>query len=109
MPYIVRNALGAIIGVSIDPSEDTVEYLPWGHPEVAAFVDREKASGQIDIAATDFNMARVTEDLIELLIRKELIEFSELPEQAQRKLLARKSMRTSLPPDFAFFDDKEKP
>jgi hypothetical protein len=106
MPYIVRNAQGTIIGASIDPSEESIEYLPWGHPEVAAFVDRKKEGGGLDIAETDFSMARVTEDLIELLISKNIITLSELPEPAQKKLLARKTMRVSQPFDFDLFGDK---
>lgn len=93
MPYIIRNAQGSIIGVSIEPTEDTIEYLPGAHPEVTAFQDRERERGGDELSATDFSMARVTEDLVELLVNKKIIELSELPEQAQRKLRLRKSLR----------------
>ncbi len=52
-------------------------------------------------------MSRVTEDLIDLLISKKVIDFSELPEQAQRKLLFRKSLRVSPSPESGLFGDKE--
>ncbi|TAN58311.1 MAG: hypothetical protein EPN26_01685 [Rhodospirillales bacterium] len=107
MPYIIRNGQGNIIGVTVEPTEDTLEYLPGGHPEVVAFEAKEKDSGSSGIAATDFNMSRVTEDLIDLLISKKVINFSELPEQAQRKLLFRKSLRVSTLPEVGLSGDKE--
>jgi hypothetical protein len=94
MPYVIRNSQGLIIGASIEPTEDSIEYLPWGHHEVVAFAEREKQGGQGDIGATDFNMARVTEDLIDLLVSKNIIRLDELPEPAQKKLQMRKSLRS---------------
>ncbi|CAA6605071.1 conserved hypothetical protein [Rhodospirillaceae bacterium LM-1] len=109
MPYIIRNAQGIIVGTSLEPTEDTFEYLPGGHHEVVAFAEQEKERGVMDIGATDSNMARVTEDLIELLISKKIIEFSELPVHAQKKLQFRKSLRASPLPGFGPIGDKEEP
>lgn len=43
--------------------------------------------------ATDLGIVRVLEDLIDLLVSKNVIMFSELPAQAQKKLLSRQQMR----------------
>lgn len=43
--------------------------------------------------ATDLGLVRVLEDLIDLLVSKNVIMFSELPAQAQKKLLSRQQMR----------------
>ncbi|WP_093447789.1 hypothetical protein [Thiomicrospira sp. ALE5] len=42
---------------------------------------------------SDLEMIRVLDDLIELMIDKGVIQFTELPEQAQRKLLKRTQLR----------------
>ena len=45
---------------------------------------------------SDAELARVTEDLISLLVRKNTILFTELPEIVQVKLLAREKLRDEL-------------
>ena len=44
----------------------------------------------------DLGIARVTEDLIDLLIDKGVISFTELPENAQKKLIDRRGLRNEL-------------
>lgn len=48
------------------------------------------------LAGSDQGMVRVLEDLIETLIRKDLIHFTDLPEAAQAKLIERRSLRRSV-------------
>lgn len=48
------------------------------------------------LADSDQGMVRVLEDLIETLIAKNLIRFTDLPEAAQAKLLERRSLRSSV-------------
>lgn len=48
------------------------------------------------LAESDQAMVRVLEDLIETLIHKELIHFTDLPEAAQAKLIERRSLRRSV-------------
>lgn len=48
------------------------------------------------LADSDQGMVRVLEDLIETLIAKNLIRFTDLPEAAQAKLLERRSLRRSV-------------
>ena len=45
---------------------------------------------------TDAGLARVLEDLIEVLITRGLIQFTDLPEPAQAKLLERRETRAIL-------------
>lgn len=47
-------------------------------------------------AESDQALIRVVEDLIDTLIRKELLHFTDLPEAAQAKLLERRSLRRSV-------------
>jgi hypothetical protein len=48
------------------------------------------------LASSDQALIRVLEDLIETLVAKNVIHFTDLPEAAQTKLLERRSLRRSL-------------
>lgn len=48
------------------------------------------------LAESDQALIRVVEDLIDTLIRKDLLHFTDLPEAAQAKLLERRSLRHSV-------------
>lgn len=60
-----------------------------GEPPVASEPDSV-------LSHTDTGLARVLEDLIDVLIGKGLLQFTDLPEPAQRKLLTRRSTREQL-------------
>lgn len=91
MPYARRNAQGQI--ESLHRSADgTVELLADDHPEVQAFVGNGigevRAFNQLDA-----EFVRVIEDVIDTLIVKNVLNITDLPEQAQAKLFTRKSFR----------------
>jgi len=48
------------------------------------------------LSDSDTGLARVLEDLIDVLITRGLIQFTELPEAAQAKLLERRQTRANL-------------
>ena len=48
------------------------------------------------LSQTDIGLARVLEDLVDVLITRGLIQFTDLPEAAQAKLLERRQTRASL-------------
>ncbi|MDP6389232.1 MAG: hypothetical protein QF654_05000 [Alphaproteobacteria bacterium] len=45
---------------------------------------------------TDFDMARISEDLIDVLIGKNIINFTDFPKPAQDKLMRRRQLRSNL-------------
>jgi hypothetical protein len=90
MPYIRRNAQGQVDSLHRS-AEPGIEFLPDGHPEVQAFVGGGGARPEFDQLDADF--VRVIEDVIDTLIVKHVINITDLPEQAQAKLFARKSFR----------------
>ena len=61
--------------------------------------DAEKLALYQALKDSDSEIARVTEDLIHLLVQKNVILFTELPEEVQAKLLSRKQLRHRLDQD----------
>jgi hypothetical protein len=92
MPYVRRNDLGAIVSLHAGDAAGDHEYLPGDHVDVKAFLGLEGAM-QEDFARLDADFVRVLEDLIETLIGRNLINLTDLPAEAQAKLLSRKGFR----------------
>lgn len=130
MPYLQRDASGRVIALLAEPAADATEFVSGAHSEVRAFlngggqtsaaaplqVQRARqadptpqpsaASAEDDDARRQFaemdgSMIRVIEDLLDVLIGKHLILLTDLPMDAQRKLLARKETRRALLGDAA--------
>ena len=57
------------------------------------------------LSLSDIGIIRILEDLIDLLIRKNIILFTELPEEAQAKIRERKRVRKRLGPDNLMVDN----
>jgi hypothetical protein len=95
MPYVRRNLSGLIDSLHRQP-ESGDEFLSDDHPEVQAFVGNAGApphAGNREFDRLDADFVRVLEDVIDTLIVKNILNITDLPEQAQAKLLARKSFR----------------
>ena len=91
MLYAARDGEGKISELHPIPLGDAQEGLPTDHPEVLQFIHERWRQNELDQLDRDF--VRVTEDLIELMISKELILFTDLPGKVQEKLLRRKEVR----------------
>jgi len=91
MPYIRRDTEGQIASLHRE-AVGTAEFLADEHADVQAFVGRT-AEPQEDFSRLDADFVRVIEDVIDTLIVKNVINITDLPEQAQAKLFARKSFR----------------
>lgn len=125
MVYVRRDETGSIVALSCTQPHDA-EGVHWqlvasGDPEVRAFVGgltesaseppvRKPAVIPVRVAAdkaaeslcalgvdeTDITLIRVIEDLIDTLINRGLIRFTDLPIAAQTKLTERRSWRSSM-------------
>ncbi|MDC0362980.1 hypothetical protein OAN12_08065 [Halioglobus sp.] len=93
MPYVKRSDSGEIIAISQQRTEGFDDEVSAGSPELGAFL---QAMGHDDapLSATDKDFIRVLEDVVELLIGKGVILFTELPPQAQEKILLRRRLRS---------------
>jgi len=98
MPYIKRNDDHSIHSIAQNKDDDYPEYLAATESELVSFLSgqQETDSSKLALAESDKEIARVTEDLINLLISKNIILFTELPNAVQKKLLGREKLRSSL-------------
>jgi hypothetical protein len=93
MMYVRRNDNGDIVAASQEPLSGFTE-IAHDAPELQDFL-----CSQLNVTEghrfreSDSSLIRVIEDLVDLLAFKGIIRFTDLPPEAQNKLMERKSMR----------------
>lgn len=92
--FVRRDEAGRIVAASLEAEGAISELIEDGDPELLAFGQGE--AGDATLTASDLKLVRVLEDIVDLLIERDVIRFTDLPEQAQEKLMERKSMRASM-------------
>jgi hypothetical protein len=68
--------------------------MPADHPDVLAFLQAGGAA-QGAFSSLDASLVRVLEDLVDVLISRNVIRITDLPPEAQKKLFQRKRFRES--------------
>jgi len=100
MPYAERNQDGIVVALYAEKNERANEFLTGNHPEIAAFLaDGTSAAQQVQQArmqASDLEMARVVEDLIFVLIEKNVIKLDSLPVVTRQKITHRARIREAI-------------
>ncbi len=91
--YIKRNQDGAIIAISQIAVEDISEYVGDESSELHLYLQSLKSTQVATLEQSDQAMARVLEDVINLLVDQGTIRFTDLPDAAQTKLLSRRELR----------------
>lgn len=102
MPFVRRDNAGTIVSVFHQKiAEDLIE-LAHDDPNLTAFLETTapQAEERRKMIESDMQMARVMEDLIDVLIDKGTIMFTDFPEAAQQKLMARRGLRK----EFAYME-----
>lgn len=94
MPYIKRDEQGQVIAMSAVASEGFDEEVAGDSPDITTFLSSQQAANSLD--ATDQDFVRVLEDVVELLIDKGVILFTELPDSAQDKIMRRQKLRSEM-------------
>jgi len=92
MFYVLRDAAGQICSLHRDPVVGA-QTLPEEHPDVRRFIGLDGEGQQF--ASLDASFLRVLEDLIDALIRRNVLCITDLPMEAQLKLFDRKHFRES--------------
>lgn len=91
--FIKRDDAGKIVAISKVQDVNFPECLDDDNPELQIFMRSLKTYQHHVLAQTDHSMARVVEDVINVMVEKNLIYFTDLPDGAQKKLLARREIR----------------
>jgi hypothetical protein len=96
--FVRRNGRGEIVAASKVYAAEITEELPDNSPELAAFVGKalHRPKELTAFQSSDLDMVRVVEDLIELLMGKGVITFTDFPDAVQRKLLGRQVLRRTV-------------
>jgi len=97
MPYVIRDAEGKIVQMFDEPVTGAAEQIAPDSIEMMEFQKSHTASTiealRRQLAESDSGMARLVEDLIDVLIAKRVIKFTDLPSAAGAKYLERLSTR----------------
>lgn len=98
MPYVKQNEKGEIIELHDSPGEECEQWLEASSPEIINFLKRIETTEQAKkaLTSTDNEMVRVVEDLIDMLMERQIFIFTELPEPVQAKLNARRQLRKNI-------------
>jgi len=90
MPYVRRDAHGALLSLHRQAEGDATEWLPDDDAQVRAFLVQPAATG---FQQLDADFIRVLEDLIDVLVQRRVINMTDLPAAALDKLAARRDHR----------------
>ncbi|MDH5297853.1 MAG: hypothetical protein OEV91_02425 [Desulfobulbaceae bacterium] len=94
MLYIERDKDGVIVALRHSPSSVATEKKSIMDDEVVEFFRNASADPFSNLlTASDIGIIRIVEDVIELLVRKNVILFTELPIEAQQKIEQRQMLR----------------
>lgn len=106
MVYVKRDSDGIIVAASEQCEGDCTEAVARDDAQLQSFLaelGRQDSSNPLD--ASDHDFIRVLEDVVELLIGKGVIMFTELPESAQQKILSRQRWRSQLSSSLDLLDE----
>ncbi len=116
MPFVSRDNEGNINAVSAQARKGCGEPLEYDDKELKDYlkslvVKRELGSLDADTEAelvrSDLDLVRVVEDLINVLIEKNIICFTDLPYIAQKKINRRRNIRFAINGEDGLLDDDE--
>jgi hypothetical protein len=98
MPYILRDEHGKITKASAR-SLHGAELVPHNHPDVVEFLrthgqDAKQVEDALsDLRRTDGEMSRAVEDVIMVLLKKNILKMTDLPKAVQDRMQLRVKLR----------------
>ena len=108
MPFVRKDADGKILAVYEQLPEGAEEIAP-DDPALISFINKNVPSVHVtnEWAESDLALTRVVEDLIDVLIEKHVIIFTDLPDIAQEKVMERRRLRNEFSYVESLFQDDE--
>ena len=109
MPFVKRDDNGNIIALYSAAEMPGLEEVAADDPGLIDFLydGDDDAAAKKDMVDSDLGLARLLEDLIDLLIEKGAFRFTDLPYAAQQKLLACRGLRKEFTYVETLFDSDE--
>lgn len=94
MPFVHKDETGKILAV-YEELIDGTEEVASDDLALVEFITKNIPSTNMsdEWVQSDLALSRVVEDLVDVLIEKNLIMFTDLPEGAQQKLMERRGLR----------------
>jgi len=107
MLYVERDAEGLIIAMHSFPQPNAREEKSAIDEEILDYLNKTVSadSRKLLLSLSDMGIIRLLEDLIDLLIKKNVICYTELPEQTQKKIQERKRLRETFRPQTLTVDN----
>jgi hypothetical protein len=107
MLYVERARDGKIVALYSSPHPNAGEQKSIMDETILDFLHTTVGadSRKLLLALSDMGIIRMLEDLIDLLIEKNVILFTELPEQAQERITERKRIREIMTSQDLMVDD----
>ena len=98
MVYVQRDANGRLLRVERSPFAQMTETLAVESAELHSWlVTREDVHARLaQLKSSDLELVRVLEDLVDVLVSRGVIRYTDLPEAARNKLHARAETRAKL-------------
>lgn len=95
MLYIKRNQNDEILEIEFTQKEG-FEEISLHDPNLARYIENSENSDEIIhkvLGRLDLDMVRIIEDVIDILIDKNIMLFTDLPDPVQNKILFKKAIR----------------
>jgi len=93
--FVKRDTAGAIVSLSRTANSECREAVADDDADLIAFLNAVGNPFAHTLHESDLEVIRVLDDLVEILTDKGVVQFTDLPEPAQKKLLGRRSLRQS--------------
>jgi hypothetical protein len=108
MIYVQRDSNGQVVAIFKTAVDGADEPCSVTDPDVIEFlkdIDDQGAYRDL-LSLSDIGLIRVIEDLIEVLVHNNVIRFTDLPEEAQKKIIDRKHAREALDETGIIYNDE---
>ena len=107
MLYVERDKDGKIIGLRNNPTAEANEKKSVTDEEVLNFLNKKVGDDSFLhlLSLSDVGVIRILEDLVELLINKKILLWTDLPTAAQEKIKERKILRSKISSQDIMVDD----
>ncbi|WP_271411620.1 tryptophan synthase subunit beta [Pseudomonas sp. Q1-7] len=97
MVYVQRDENGSVLRVEHEPFNSMTQSMPASDPEVLSwFASRSLHDHLMALAHSDLELVRVVEDLVQALVNRGVMNFTDLPEAARHKLQQRAHVRAQV-------------